>query len=204
MAAIIIGVILAGGLARRMGGGDKALKVLAGRTLLDHAIQRARPQVKRLVLNANGDPGRFASAGLPVIADSLPGFLGPLAGILAALEWALANVPESDTVASFATDAPFFPADLVERLDEARRRAGVPLAAARSGGQAHPVFGLWPVTLAPTLASALDAGERKIDRFTARHGIAYADYPAKPQDPFFNINTPDDFATAAAQWRVAS
>ena len=198
MARDVVGVILAGGLARRMGGGDKALKLLAGRTLLDRTIERARPQVAHLVLNANGDPVRFHATGLTVVPDSLSGFLGPLAGVLAALDWAAERHPACSTVASFATDAPFFPLDLVARLEAGRRQASQPLACARSAGQVHPVFGLWPVNLRGDLRRALEAGERKIDRWTAKHGIALVDFAAEPSDPFFNVNTPDDLSRAEA------
>jgi molybdenum cofactor guanylyltransferase len=192
-----LGVLLAGGLARRMGGGDKPLKEIAGRTILERAIERLRPQCDALILNANGDPARFAFTGLPVVADDVPGFAGPLAGILAALDWAARNRPEIEWVASAAGDSPFLPHDLVARLHAARAAAGVPLACAESGGQAHPVNGLWPVALRADLRHALVAEEmRKIDRWTARHGVTHASWPAEPLDPFFNANTPEDIAAA--------
>jgi molybdenum cofactor guanylyltransferase len=192
-----LGVLLAGGLARRMGGGDKPLKEIAGRTILERAIERLRPQCDALILNANGDPARFAFTGLPVVADDVPGFAGPLAGILAALDWAARNRPEIEWVASAAGDSPFLPHDLVARLHAARAAAGVPLACAESGGQAHPVNGLWPVALRADLRHALVAEDmRKIDRWTARHGVAHASWPAEPLDPFFNANTPQDIAEA--------
>ena len=197
MTAPTLGVLLAGGLARRMGGGDKPLKEIAGRTILERAIERLRPQCDALILNANGDPARFAFTGLPVVADDVPGFAGPLAGILAALDWAARNRPEIEWVASAAGDSPFLPHDLVARLHAARAAAGVPLACAESGGQAHPVNGLWPVALRADLRHALVAEEmRKIDRWTARHGVAHASWPAEPLDPFFNANTPEDIAAA--------
>jgi molybdenum cofactor guanylyltransferase len=192
-----LGVLLAGGLARRMGGGDKALKEIAGRTILERAIERLAPQCAALILNANGDPGRFAATGLTVVADDVPGFAGPLAGILAALDWAARNRPEIGWVASAAGDSPFLPHDFVARLHAARAAAGVPLACAESGGQAHPVNGLWSVALRADLRHALVVEDmRKIDRWTARHGIAHASWPAKPLDPFFNANTPQDIAAA--------
>lgn len=198
MRADTLGVVLAGGLARRMGGGDKPLRLLGGAPMLDHALRRLSPQVAAVILNANGDPARFAAYGLPVVADGLPDHPGPLAGILAALDWAAAHRPGLPWLASVPGDSPFIPADLVARLHAAREAAGVPLACARSGGQAHPPVGLWPVTLREDLRAALDAGERKIDRWTARHGEGYATWPEGPPDPFFNVNTPEDLAAAEA------
>jgi len=189
-------VVLAGGLARRMGGGDKPLRRVAGRPLLDHLLDRLRPQVAAIILNANGDPARFGAYGLPVVADSLPDHPGPLAGILAALDHAAARYPGLAWVLSVTGDAPFIPADLATRLHAAREAAGVPLACARSGGQTHPPIGLWPVSLREELRSALVAGERKIDRWTARFGCAHADWPIAPFDPFFNANAPEDLAEA--------
>ena len=188
---MIVGVLLAGGLARRMGGGDKGLRQLAGRPLLDHVIERARPQVDRLILNANGDPARFSEYGLPVVADEVEGFAGPLAGVLSAMTWAKRE--GADWVASFPTDAPFLPTDLVEKL----MATGASVACARSGGQAHPVAAVWSVALADDLRAALlDEGLRKIDVWTARHGVAHVDWPSEPVDPFFNANRPDDLAEA--------
>jgi molybdenum cofactor guanylyltransferase len=192
-----LGVLLAGGLARRMGGGDKPLRTIGGRTILERVTRRLAPQCAALILNANGDPARFAFTGLPVVPDSVPGFAGPLAGILAALDWAAANRPDLAWVASAAADSPFLPQDFVSRLHAAREAAGVPLACAESGGQAHPVNGLWPVALRDDLRHALvDLDMRKIDRWTARHGIALAGWPALPVDPFFNANTPEDIVEA--------
>ena len=186
-----LAVFLAGGLARRMGGGDKALLRLGGRNLLDRAIARIRPQVAAMVLNANGDPARFAAAGLPVVGDPVPDFPGPLAGILAGLRYAAAFHPELSHVVSVPSDTPFLPDDLVSRL-----QAAAPLAGACSGGRTHPVIGLWPVALADDLEAALRAGDRKIDRWTARHGVTEVSFAHAAVDPFFNINTPDDLAAA--------
>ena len=191
-----LAVVLAGGLARRMGGGDKPLRTIGGKPLLDHLMARLAPQVPTVILNANGDPARFASYGLPVVPDGLPNHPGPLAGILAALDHAAASHPGLPWVISVTGDAPFIPADLVARLHAAREHAEVPLACARSGGQAHPPIGLWPVALREELRRALLAGERKIDRWTARFGCAHADWPAEPFDPFFNANAPEDLAFA--------
>ena len=193
----IVGVVLAGGLARRMGGGDKSLLALAGRPILAHVIERAEPQVGPLILNANGDPGRFQSFGLPVVADVVEGFAGPLAGILTGLEWALEHAPGTAWMASFTGDAPFLAGNLVARLARAVGEGVADLACATSGGRAHPVFGLWPVRLAGDLRRALvDEGERKIDAWTARHRIVHVDFPCRPHDPFFNVNRPEDLAEA--------
>jgi molybdopterin-guanine dinucleotide biosynthesis protein A len=191
-----LAVVLAGGLARRMGGGDKPLRTIRGRPLLDHLLDRLRPQVPAIVLNANGDPARFAGYGLRVVADTLPDHPGPLAGILAALDHAAAEHPDLPWLISVTGDAPFIPPDLVARLHAAREAARVPLACARSAGQPHPPIGLWPVALRGELRAALLAGERKIDRWTARFGCAHADWPAEPFDPFFNANAPEDLAEA--------
>ncbi|MDE0390316.1 MAG: molybdenum cofactor guanylyltransferase MobA [Rhodospirillales bacterium] len=193
----VAGVLLAGGLARRMGGGDKCLRPLAGETLLARVIARAAPQVGPLILNANGDPARFAPYDLPVVADVVEGHAGPLAGILTALDWAAENAPHHPLVASFATDAPFLPLDLVATMVEARDMAGADLACAASGGRAHPVFGLWPVELRADLrAAVVEQGERKIDRWTASHRLVEVAFPCAPVDPFFNANREDDLAEA--------
>jgi molybdopterin-guanine dinucleotide biosynthesis protein A len=193
----VLGVILAGGLARRMGGGDKARIRIGGITILDRALARLAPQCAAVILNANGDPKRFADTGLPVVADSVPDFAGPLAGILAGLDWAVAHKPELADVVSVPGDCPFLPADLVERLAAARRSAATPLACARSGQWRHPVIGLWPVALREGLRKALfEEHLHKIETWTARHGVAVADWPADPVDPFFNVNTPEDAARA--------
>ena len=190
------GVLLAGGQSQRMGGGDKNLRLLGGKPMLAHVIERAKPQVDALVLNANGDPRRFAAFGLPIIADSVTGFAGPLAGVLAGLDWAAAHLPEAELVASFATDAPFFPRDLVRRLAVALEEGGFDLACAQSNGQAHPVFGLWPVSLREALREALAGGLRKVDRWTARYKLVEVEFLVEPVDPFFNANRPEDLAEA--------
>src|SRR5262245_57682351 len=202
-----LGLILAGGLARRMGGGDKARIKIGGRTILERVLATMTPQCAGLIINANGDPARFADAKLPVVADSIPDFAGPLAGILAGLDWAAANAPGVADIASVPGDCPFLPADLVPRLADARDAAKTPLACARSGDWRHPVVGLWPVALREDLRKALTVeGLHKIEIWTARHGVAIADWPIKPVDPFFNVNTPEDVAAAervAAQERGA-
>ncbi|MDB5374282.1 MAG: mobA [Belnapia sp.] len=194
----VVAVVLAGGLARRMGGGDKPLRLLGGRPLLAHVLERVAPQVAAVILNANGDPARFSGFGLPVVADPLPDYPGPLAGILAGLDWAAAHRPAAATVLSVPGDGPFLPPDLVARLEAARRASGLPLACAASGGWTHPPIGLWPVALRGELRAALLAGERKIDRWTARFGCATAEWEALPVDPFFNANAPEELAAAEA------
>ena len=192
-----VGLVLAGGLARRMGGGDKALIRIGGAAILDRVLAVLRGRCDPIILNANGDPARFARYGLPVIADSVPDFAGPLAGILAGLDWAAAHAPGTEWVVSVPGDCPFLPPDLVDRLHAARAEAGAPLACARSGDWRHPVVGLWRVDLRDDLRHALTVEDlRKIEIWTARHGIAIASWPDQPVDPFFNVNTPDDLAAA--------
>jgi molybdopterin-guanine dinucleotide biosynthesis protein A len=191
------GVLLAGGLARRMGGGDKPMRTIGGRTILARVIARLAPQCDGLILNANGDPARFAAFGLPVIADTVQDFPGPLAGILAALDWTAANRPGVGWILSAAADCPFLPRDLVARLQQARIAEGAQLAVAASAAQTHPVIGLWSVALREELRHALVVEDiRKIDRWTARYRLATVTWPATPLDPFFNANTMDDIAEA--------
>jgi molybdopterin-guanine dinucleotide biosynthesis protein A len=189
------GLVLAGGLARRMGGGDKALIKIGRSTILDRVLATLSGQCVDIIINANGDPKRFEDTGCIVVPDNVPGFAGPLAGILAGLDWLAAENNGIEWMVSVPGDCPFLPDDLVERLHEARRKmgAGVPLACARSGEWRHPVVGLWPVALRGDLRKALvDEDLRKIEVWTARHGIAIADWPTEPIDPFFNVNTPED------------
>jgi len=193
----VAAVLLAGGLARRMGGGDKPLRRLGGTTVLERVIERVRPQVAVMAINANGDPGRFADFALPVIPDPLEGFLGPLAGILAGLDWVAREHPAIGWLLSVPTDSPFLPVDLVPRLRGAIAAEGADMACARSGQQIHPVVGLWPIWLRSSLRTALaDEGLRKIDLFTARYTLVKADWPAEPVDPFFNANSPEDLEEA--------
>jgi molybdopterin-guanine dinucleotide biosynthesis protein A len=192
-----LGLVLAGGQARRMGGGDKAMIKIGGEPILKRVLARLRPACARIVLNANGDPARFASFGLPVVADSVPDFAGPLAGILAGLDWAAANAPDIKWVVSVPGDCPFLPENVVARLHEVRTAENKPLACAQSGDWRHPVVGLWPVGLREDLRRALVTENlRKIEVWTARHGVAIAAWPDKPVDPFFNVNTPEDAAMA--------
>jgi len=193
----IPGVLLAGGLARRMGGGDKPMRMIAGRSILERVVQRLKPQCAGLILNANGDPARFARFGLPVVADEVSGFPGPLAGILAALDWVASHRPQVEWVLSAAADCPFLPRDLVARLQAARKAQQAELAVAASDGQTHPVIGLWSVRLREELRHALVVEDiRKIDRWTARYRLATVTWPVTPLDPFFNANTIEDVAEA--------
>ena len=199
-----LGVILAGGLARRMGGGDKTMRAIAGRPILDHVIERLAPQCDSLILNANGDPARFGACGLPVVPDDVPDFAGPLAGVLAALDWAALHHPAIEWVVSVAGDCPFLPRDLVARMQAERAMVEAELAVAASGDQSHPVVGLWKVSLRDALRHALVVEEcRKIDRWTARYKLVTTQWPVTPVDPFFNANTPDDVAEAEALAQLA-
>jgi molybdopterin-guanine dinucleotide biosynthesis protein A len=197
MAPSVAGVLLAGGLSRRMGGGDKCLRLLGGQTILSHVAASAQPQVAALALNANGDPDRFRDYDLPVIPDVVEGNVGPLAGILTGMEWAASAHPNCEWLASFPTDAPFTPGDLVARLFAAFSDNSADLACVASGGRDHPVIGLWPVSLRYDLRKALcDEGIRKVDLWTGRYRLARVPYTADPFDPFFNTNRPDDLIAA--------
>lgn len=191
-----VGVLLAGGLARRMGGGDKALRRLGGRTLLDHVVAAVAPQCRALVLNANGPPERFAGCGLPVVADPVAGHPGPLAGVLAGMRWAAAQYPDAADVLSVPADTLFLPGDLVARLLEARRRDGGAIACAASGGRVHPAVALWPVVLAEALEAALRSGVRRVGDWARGQGLALAVFDDAGTDPFFNVNSAEDLAAA--------
>ncbi len=192
----VAGVILAGGLSRRMGGGDKTLMPLAGRPMLAHVIDRLRAQVQPVALNANGDPGRFAGFGLPVIADTIEGFAGPLAGVLAGLEWAKRTDPAITHIVTVAGDTPLFPRDLVAGLLAANEGSLTRIVLATSGGYRHPVFGLWPVALAVDLATWMASTDTfKVLAWVRNHDHAFADFPIEGDiDPFFNANAPGDLA----------
>jgi molybdopterin-guanine dinucleotide biosynthesis protein A len=193
-----VGILLAGGLSRRMGGGDKPLLAIAGGTLLSHAIGRLAPQCLGLAINANGDPGRFADYGLPVVADSVEGFAGPLAGVLAGMDYASVHWPAAEDIVSVPADTPFLPSDLVARLAEARAGAGATIAVAASGGRTHHAVALWPVALREELRRALaEEDMRKVSAFIARFPNVTVDWPVEPYDPFFNVNRPEDAARAA-------
>src|SRR5262245_60432925 len=190
-----LGLVLAGGLARRMGGGGKARIEIGGVSILDRVLATLSAQCTGIILNANGDPARFADTGLAVVPDTVPDFAGPLAGILAGLDWAAAHAPGIVDILSVPGDCPFLPRDLAARLSVAREAQGQLLACARSGEWRHPVVGLWPVALRDDLRKALvEEDLHKIEIWTARHGIAIADWPATPVDPFFNVNSPEDAA----------
>lgn len=192
-----LGLVLSGGLARRMGGGDKSLIEIGGVTILERVLSRMKPQCSRLIINANGDPSRFGFTGLPIVPDDIPDFAGPLAGILAGMDWAAANEPNTEYIVSVPGDCPFLPRELVQRLEEARKREGKPLACAKSGDWRHPVVGLWPVALRAALRHALVKEQlHKIEVWASRHGAATAVWPDYPVDPFFNVNTPEDAARA--------
>jgi molybdopterin-guanine dinucleotide biosynthesis protein A len=201
MSRDIAGIILAGGLSRRMGGGDKTLLALGGRPLLDHVVTRLAPQVGSLVLSANGDPARFAASGLPVLADTVEGHAGPLAGILTGLEWAAANTACKSLVTA-AGDTPFLPEDLVERLAEAATKQPGSIAVASSGGRRHPTFALWPLGLRQALRHFLvDEDNRRVSAFIERHDFVEVEFPLSALggseiDSFFNINVADDLAVA--------
>ncbi|MDF1716614.1 MAG: molybdenum cofactor guanylyltransferase MobA [Antarcticimicrobium sp.] len=193
----VAGVILAGGQATRMGGGDKGLLRVRDLRLIDHVIARLAPQCARLAINANGDPARFAEFALPVLPDSLPEYPGPLAGVLAGLDWAAAE--GVDAIVTAAADTPFFPHDLVARLRAAAGPDGLALAGSRDAAGKlwrHPTFGLWPVALREDLRDALKGGLRKIVLWTDAHQAGLAEFPTGPFDPFFNVNTPEDVARA--------
>ncbi len=185
-------VILAGGLARRMGGGDKSRLLVGGRSILARTVDCLRPQVDRIAINANGDPARFADFELPVLPDTLPGNPGPLAGVLAGLDWAAAE--GQAWLVSVSGDCPFLPGDLVARLHGARGTGRMAVAA--SAGRTHPVIALWPVDCRDELREFLSAGERKVGAFTARLRGGVAEWPVTQIDPFFNVNSPEDLATA--------
>jgi molybdenum cofactor guanylyltransferase len=199
----VVGILLAGGKSSRMGGGDKCLLPLAGRPILAHVIERLKPQVAELIISANGDPARFSAFGLPVVEDRLDFYAGPLAGILAGLEWARTNRPESRFAITAASDTPFLPADLVDRLRSASGEGEANLVVARSAEGMHPVFGLWHVTLAPDLDASLMSGDRKVSDWVRQHQAREVMFPpvkieGRTIDPFFNVNRPDELAAAEA------
>jgi molybdopterin-guanine dinucleotide biosynthesis protein A len=203
--ANVVGVLLAGGRSSRMGGGDKCLQPLGGRPVLAEIVARLKPQVSRMVLNANGDPSRFAAFGLPVVADRIGDFAGPLAGVHAGLEWAKTNVPGSRFAVTVATDTPFFPRDLVRCFFAALEDAPK-LLIARTEDGTHPVIGLWPMRLAGELAVSVKGGALKVGAWVAEHGAGEVFFPpveiaSEKVDPFFNINRPEDLARADALLR---
>ncbi len=195
----VCGVLLAGGLARRMGGGDKPLLLLDGRPLIAHALARLAPQCAHLAINANGDPARFVDFGLPVVADSVIGYAGPLAGVLAGMDYAAVHWPLARMLLSAPSDTPFPPADLVSRLRAAMEKTGAAIAVAASGGRTHHAIALWSIDLREPLRAALtQEGERKVSAFIDRHAHVEVEWPVSPYDPFFNVNRPEDVSRAAA------
>lgn len=193
----VVGVLLAGGLSRRMGGGDKMLRSIGGETILSRVVARMTPQTRYLILNANGDPARFDAFGLPVVADTVAGHAGPLAGVLTGMEWAMAHAPDCPWVLTAPTDAPFLPHDLASRMLAAVEVQGADMACASSGGRSHPVCGIWPVRLAGDLRRAMTEERiRKVDVWTARYRHVLVDWPIDPVDPFFNANRPEDLLEA--------
>jgi len=197
----VTGVLLAGGRSSRMGGREKTLLDIGGRPMLMHVLARLRPQVGRIVINANGDPARFAGHCLPVVADSIEGYAGPLAGLHAGIEWARTETPDARYVASVPSDSPFLPPDLVARLKAALLAKGAPCAIAASGGARHPVAGLWRVELLPAIEQSLRNDMRALHRFADAHDCAVAtfgpeDIGGTAVDPFFNVNAPEDLEKA--------
>ena len=188
-----LGLVLAGGLARRMGGGDKGMIKIGGQIILERVLERLKPQCSHIIINANGNPERFGFTGLPVVPDDIPNFAGPLAGILAGLDWAASNAPDTEYLLSAPGDCPFLPRTLNSRLSAALAAENKPLACAKSGDWRHPVVGLWPVALRSDLRRALmEENLHKIEVWTARYGVAIAEWADTPIDPFFNVNTPED------------
>ncbi len=193
----VAGILLAGGLSRRMGGGDKCLRVLGGKTILARIVETVAPQVDVMALNANGDPGRFSAFGLPVVADTVAGNAGPLAGVLTGMEWAGEHYPEVPWILTVPTDAPFLPNDLVCRMLQAVSEEGQDMACAKSDGRHHPVCGVWPVRLREALRAAITVEDiRKVDDWTDRYGLSVVEFSALPYDPFFNTNRPEDLLQA--------
>jgi molybdopterin-guanine dinucleotide biosynthesis protein A len=191
-----VGILLAGGEARRMGGGDKPLRMLAGRPMLAHVIERLAPQVESLVISANGDPGRFAPFGLQVIADTVPGAPGPLAGILAGMEWAAAHHPQATHIVSAPADTPFLPPDLIFRLTNALTAGKADIAIAASGSHTHFATALWSIKLADDLRKVLRAGTVRVSAFAQDYSVTIVAFTSDTIDPFFNINTPEELAEA--------
>ena len=197
-----VGVVLAGGRAQRMNGADKPMLTLAGKTLMQHVVSRAAPQVDQLLINANGDAGRFAGFGRTIVPDGVGGYPGPIAGILAGFDWTRQNRPDAQWLVSFACDCPFMPEDLVERLIEGARASNVPVSIAASGSRHHPVFAAWRTDLALSADEILvKRGLRKVDRLVESFPNTRIEFDTRAVDPFFNINTPDDLALAESLLR---
>ncbi len=207
--APIVGILLAGGQSRRMNRPDKCLMQLNGKTLLTHAIDRLTPQVDKLILSINGDPDRFSEYNIPKITDQIEGFAGPLAGIHAGMKWAQENTPETQYIATIATDTPFFPDDLVNQFRNHIPKDNEAIILATSKGRKHPVIGLWPVSLVNELETALKNNERKVGLWTEQHTVIKVDFPVETHgnhefDPFFNINHPEDIEKAKELLAIVS
>ena len=206
---LVTGVILAGGLSRRMGGGDKGLLELGGKPMLGHVIDRLSPQVTNVIINANGNPARFAAFELPVVADTIEGFVGPLAGVLSGMRWAAKHAPDARWIVTAPGDAPLLPRDLVAKLSGAAADNKRSIALAQSGGELHPVIGLWPVALAQDLEEQLRQGVRKVLQWVERHGMTAVTFPSQRMcglsiDPFYNANTPQELGELRAMLRKTS
>lgn len=193
----VIGVILAGGLSSRMGGGDKSLLTLGGVSLLGRVKVRLSKQIDTVILNANGDPARFDGLGIPVVNDTIAGYAGPLAGVLAGLDYAASN--GASHIVTVAADTPFYPIDFVDRMNASGAELAMAITPDPERGQArHPTFGKWPVSLRDDLRKALNDGVRKVVQWSKPHGCVNVEFSAMPFDPFFNVNTPDDLDRAEA------
>jgi molybdopterin-guanine dinucleotide biosynthesis protein A len=194
-----VGIVLAGGLSTRMGNVDKCLLELDTKTLLLHAVDRLKLQVAQVAINTNSDADAYQQNGVPVLRDSFEGYAGPLAGVLTGMEWA--HSIGASHVITVAADTPFFPDDLINKMQDALAIGSGQIAIAEScGGEGkyfnHPTFGLWPVDLRDDLRVALTDGVRKVMQWAKPHGVVNVAFNAKPFDPFFNVNTPEDFVTA--------
>jgi molybdopterin-guanine dinucleotide biosynthesis protein A len=191
----ICGVLLAGGYSGEETK-DKPLRILAEKTLLDHALATARPQVRDVVLNVSSSTTTYQKFGLPIVADSGNSALGALSGILAAMEWAKKYQSEIEWVASFTTDMPFLPKNMVHSLVKSIIDAQADIACCRSADHAHTACGLWPVRLAGELKKDLEGGASNINEWVAKHEVAYADFDVEPVDPFFTVNNAEDLEVA--------
>ncbi len=205
--SLVTGLVLAGGRSRRMfgepGQSDKALLDLGGKSMIAHVVEALAPQAARVILSANGDPERFSQFGLPVVADTVPGHAGPLAGLLAAMAWVAHHAPETRYLASAPADAPFLPADLVARLFAAVADKPNAVALAASQDTVHHVVGLWPLSLADDIEAALRSGRRQVSAFAGRHDAVIVAFDVETRggrrvDPFLNANTPAELDEARA------
>ncbi len=193
----VLGVILAGGQSRRFGGGDKFIKELNGEALVDRVVERVRPQTEQMIISSNSETPHLTKFGLPIVADTIHGFAGPLAGILTGMEWTRQHYPDIEWIVSFPSDAPFVPLDCVSKMLEQAQMDNAEIVCASSAGRTHPVCALWRIDLADNLRQAMEEEEmRKIDLWTARHRLSALEFSDQPFDPFFNINRPEDLEQA--------